>query len=144
MTWYITSTTRVLVVPPGPTESFWLFYDPELNSQFLQSHGHSYSRETGSNDANLQVIFTNPRLFIPHFIHVQNADCRKIINSTEDKSITISEDKRFPKICKKKDGKSLKVVLIPWVHLWQLLSELLHFVTSASFLCDRSLDKVLI
>ena len=143
MTRYITSTTRVLVVPPGSTKSFWFLNDPELDSQFLQSHSHRYSGEPGSNDANLQIILTNPRLLVAQLIHVQNPDCHKIVNSTEDKSIAISEDGRFPKIGKKEDGKCLEVVLIPWVHLGSRRSNW-YTLSLDLFLHDRSIDTVLI
>ena len=140
MTWYITSTTRVLVVPPGSTKSFWFLNDPKFNSQFLQSHSHSNSGESGSNDTNFQIIFTNPRLLVAQLIQVQNPDCHKIINSTEDKSITISEDGRFPKIGEKEDGKSLQVVLIPWVHLGSCCS---NCYTLLLVICSDVTDQLI-
>ena len=51
----ITSTSSILILPPGSTKPFTLFKNLILHSYFLQFDGHIYSRKSSINDTDIEI-----------------------------------------------------------------------------------------
>ena len=79
MTGHITSTTRVLVVPPGSTEPRALFNDFVLHTNFFQLDRHVNSRKASSNNTDVEIFCRNWQRLVTHVVFVDNpnVDCEK-------------------------------------------------------------------